>query len=158
VVPALADGAELNFTDLKPGEELLGRIARYLDERRCVGARISVEPPFYQGVTVVAQLQARRRTVPDALRERARAALYGYLDPIRGGPDGTGWPFGRPVQAGEIFAVLQQLPGVDLVEDVRLFGADPLTGQRGNAVQRLDVPGNALVFSFGHQVRVGGGR
>lgn len=154
VVPAVAGAAELNFADLKPSDEMLGRIARHLDERRCLGARISVEPPFYQGVTVVAVLQARGRTVPEALRERARAALYAYLDPISGGPDGTGWPFGRPVQAGEVFAVLQRLSGVDLVEDVRLFGADPISGERSSPVQRLDLPANALVFSYGHQVKV----
>jgi hypothetical protein len=41
-----------------------------------------------------------------------------------------------------------------MVEDVRLFGADPVTGERGSPTQRLDVPPNALVFSFDHQVRV----
>jgi predicted phage baseplate assembly protein len=160
VVPAVApnDDGTMEFSDLKPNPEMLARIARHLDERRCIGARISVEPPFYQGVTVVAQVQARRRSTPEAVREQARAALYAYLDPIRGGPDGDGWPFARPVQAGDVFAVLQQLAGIDLVEDVRLFGADPITGQRGNPVQRLDLPGNALPFSFGHQVRVTGGR
>jgi len=157
VVPAVPEAQELNFADLKPSRAILGRITRYLEERRCLGARISVEPPFYQGVTVVAQLQARARTSPEALRDRATRALYDYLDPIRGGPDGTGWPFGRPVQAGEVFAVLQRLPGVDMVEDVRLFGADPATGERGGAVQRLDLPANALVFSYGHQVRVARG-
>jgi predicted phage baseplate assembly protein len=154
VVPAVADGAELAFADLVPPPAMLGRISRYLDERRCLGARVCVEPPFYQGVTVVAQLSARARTSPEALRERATRALYGYLDPVRGGPAGTGWPFGRPVHSGEVFAVLQKLSGVELVEDVRLFGADPASGERGGAVQRLDLPPNALVFSYGHQVRV----
>lgn len=154
VVPAVAESAELAFVDLMPGPAMLGRISRHLEERRCLGARISVEPPFYQGVTVVAQLQARARTSPEALRDRATRALYGYLDPIRGGPDATGWPFGRPVHSGEVFAVLQKLSGVELVEDVRLFGADPTSGERGGAVQRLDLPSNALVFSYGHQVRV----
>jgi predicted phage baseplate assembly protein len=143
VVPAVSSTAELPFADLRPAADVLSRISRHLDERRCLGARISVEPPFYQGVTVVAQLRAR------ALR-----ALTAYLNPIVGGPDGDGWPFGRPVQAGEVFAVLQRLSGVDLVEEVRLFGADPTTGERGGAVQRLDLPSNALVFSYGHQVRV----
>jgi predicted phage baseplate assembly protein len=154
VVPAVSSTAELPFADLRPAPDVLSRISRHLDERRCLGARISVEPPFYQGVTVVAQLRARARTEPDALRARALRALTAYLNPIVGGPDGDGWPFGRPVQAGEVFAVLQRLSGVDLVEEVRLFGADPTTGERGGAVQRLDLPSNALVFSYGHQVRV----
>jgi predicted phage baseplate assembly protein len=154
VVPAVVTSSDLEFVHLRPDSDLLSRIGAYLEERRCVGARIAVEPPFYQGVTVVAKIRAKARTATDALRTRATEALYRYLHPTVGGPDGTGWPFGRPVQVGEFFAVLQQLPGVDLVDEVRLFGADPTTGARGEAVSRLDLPANALAFSYGHQVRV----
>ena len=154
VVPAVATTPDLEFVHLRPDPDLLGRIGTFLDERRCLGARISVEPPFYQGVTVVAKIRAKPRTAADALRTRATEALFRYLHPTVGGPDGTGWPFGRPVQVGEFFAVLQQLPGVDLVEEVRLFGADPTTGVRGESVSRLDLPSTALAFSYGHQVRV----
>ncbi|WP_018350212.1 putative baseplate assembly protein [Longispora albida] len=154
VVPAVANTAELPFGDLRPGDVLLSRIRDHLEARRCIGARISVEPPYYQGVTVVAQIQAKARTSPDALRTAALEALFSYLHPVTGGPDGTGWPFGRPVQAGEIYAVLQRLPGIDMVDDVRLFGADPRTGERGSAVPRLELPVNGLVYSYGHQVRV----
>jgi hypothetical protein len=112
-----------------------------------------VEPPFYQGVTVVARLRARPRTPSATLQTRALEALYRYLNPIVGGPEGRGWPFGRPVQSGEIFAVLQRVSGVELVEDVLLFSADPVSGGRGTALQRLDLPPHALVFSYGHQIR-----
>jgi predicted phage baseplate assembly protein len=157
VVPALGDVDRDSddgprFASLQPPDDILRRIAECLSERRCVGARVLVEPPFYQGVTVVAQVRARGRVA--AVREAALRALYRYLDPISGGPDGTGWPFGRPIQSGEVFAVLQRLAGVDMVEDVRLFGADPVTGERGEPVQRLELSPNALVFSYGHQVRV----
>lgn len=154
VVPALPDTGELKFSALLLDPAMRSRIEQCLDERRCLGARISVEPPFYQGVTVVAQLRPRARTSSDALRTRAIRALYEYFSPISGGPDGGGWPFGRPVQAGEVFAVLQRLPGVDLVQDIRLFGSDPSRRERTEPVQRIDLPSNALVFSFGHQVRV----
>jgi len=163
VVPALgehrdADDDAARFAALRPREETLERIRSFLDARRCVGARVLVEPPFYQGVTVVAQVRARPRATASTadLRRRALRALYDYLDPVRGGPDGAGWPFGRPVQSGELYAVLQRVDGVDLVEDVRLFGADPTTGERGEAVQRLELGVNALAFSYGHQVRVTG--
>jgi len=154
VVPAVPDTGELDFATLQLDPSMRTRIEKYLDERRCVGAQVSVEPPFYQGVTVVAQLRARTRTAPGILGARATQALYDYFNPLTGGPDGEGWPFGRPVQSGEVFAVLQRLPGVELVEDVLLFGANPVTRERGNAVARLDLPPNALAFSFGHQVRV----
>jgi predicted phage baseplate assembly protein len=156
VVPAaeLDDDGHLRFADLLPSESTLGAISRHLDQRRCLGARVLVEPPFYQGVTVVVKVIAKRRTVVGAVQDRALQALNRYLNPLTGGPDGTGWPFGRPVQAGEIFAVLQGISGVELVEEVRLFGADPITGERGGPEQRIDLAANALVYSYEHQVRV----
>jgi predicted phage baseplate assembly protein len=159
VVPAAVPDKDnrLTFSDLVPDAETLAEVAAYLDERRPVGARVLVEPPFYRGVTVVAQLTARPRVSPGRLRADALRALYSYFDPIRGGPDGEGWPFGRPVHAGEVHAVLQGLAGTEIVDDVRVFAADPLTGKRGEPQQRIDVNRNALVFSFDHQVRVSEG-
>jgi predicted phage baseplate assembly protein len=141
VVPAVPETDELEFSRLRLDPDMTARIQQSLDERRCLGARVSVEPPFYQGVTVVAQLQARPRTSPAALRSRAVSALYRYFSPVAGGPDGDGWPFGRPVQAGEVFAVLQRVTGVDLVQDVRLFGSDPSVRERGEPVQRIRITG-----------------
>ncbi|MCZ9341865.1 putative baseplate assembly protein, partial [Streptomyces sp. TRM76130] len=114
----------------------------------------AVGPPFYQGVTVVATLHAFRAADTDKVRRQAHDALYRHLDPLTGGADGRGWPFGRPVQAGEIFAVLQRVPGVELVDEVVLHPADPLTGKRGDATDRIDLSPPSLVFSFDHRVRV----
>ena len=156
VVPtAVPDAAGvLRFEDLVPQADTLQAIAEHLDERRPVGVRVLVEPPFYQGVTVVARLSPRPRADVAQLATDAERALHRYFEPLQGGPDGDGWPFGRPVQAGEVYAVLQQLAGTEIVEDVKLFAADPITGRRGEAVQRIDIDKHALVFSFRHQVRV----
>ena len=157
VVPAAAasDGW-LRFEQLVPGEETLQKITDRLEESRVIGTRAIVEPPVYRGITVVAKLRARARQNPVRLQEQALDALYAYFDPVVGGPDGTGWPFGRPVNVGEVYSVLQGLRGTELVEDARLFGADPVTGQRGQQTQRLDVEPHALVFSYEHQVLVEG--
>jgi predicted phage baseplate assembly protein len=156
VVPSASadDEGRLRFEDLVPSPEMLEAVAGYVDERRTVGARVLVEPPFYQGVTVVAKLVARPRTSSEELTRDARIALNRYFDPLTGGLDGTGWPFGRPVQAGEVYAVLQRLPGTELVDDVKLFAADPITGKRGEATQRIELDRFALVFSYEHQIRV----
>jgi predicted phage baseplate assembly protein len=152
LVPDVGDDPRLAFDALRPDDELLETVTSYLDSRRLLGTRLVVEPPFYQGVTVVARLRARSRTDPAALQQRALDALYQYLHPLTGGPEGKGWPFGRPVQAGEIFAVLQRLPGADLVEEVRLYPADLRTGERHEEVPRVDIDRNALVFSYEHHV------
>jgi predicted phage baseplate assembly protein len=156
VVPeAVADeGERLRFEQLVPSDDMLATIARNLDQRRPIGARLVVEPPFYQGVTVVARLVARLGVPVARLQADALAALYAYLNPVRGGPDAAGWPFGRPVHSGEVFGVLHRLPGTEMVEELRLFPADPLTGLRGDPVARIDLDRHALVFSYEHQVRV----
>ncbi|NED09335.1 putative baseplate assembly protein, partial [Streptomyces sp. SID6648] len=134
VVPqAVPDpGGRLRFEQLVPGDALLSRITRHLDERRLIGTRLSVGPPYYQGITVVATVHAFRDVDADRVRRQTHDALYRHLDPLTGGADGKGWPFGRPVQAGEVFAVLQRVPGVELVDEVVLHPADPLTGKRGD--------------------------
>ncbi|MEG3628130.1 putative baseplate assembly protein [Streptomyces poriticola] len=156
VVPdAVADEGDdrLRFEQLIPSEQVLATITGALDERRLIGTRLVVEPPVYQGVTVAARLTAPSGDV-DAVRDAALAALFRHLNPLCGGPDGTGWPFGRPVQYGEVFGVLQGAVGDVLVEDVRLFAADPITGRRGSPVDRIDIGAGTLVFSYQHQVVV----
>jgi predicted phage baseplate assembly protein len=154
VVPSVADQefGRLRFEQLLPEPAPLERIAKYLDERRVIGARVVVEPPRYQGITVVVRVRARSRYAPAQVRDECLAALYGYFHPTTGGPDGEGWPFGRPIHVGEVYSVLQRLAGVEIIEDARLFAADPISGERGQAVQRLDIDANALVFSYEHQV------
>ena len=121
-----------------------------------IGTRILVEPPVYRGVTIVAKVRARPRSDPRRLQEQALDALFRYFHPTVGGPEGNGWPFGRPVMSGEVYSALQALRGTELVEEVRIFGADPVTGERGKATDRLEVEPAALVFSYDHQVLVEG--
>ncbi|MDI5961171.1 putative baseplate assembly protein [Streptantibioticus silvisoli] len=156
VVPdAVADeGDQLRFEQLIPAERTLELICSALDERRLVGTRLVVHPAEYLGVTVVARLQVLGSEDVDDTRQRALAALYRYLNPLRGGPDGGGWPFGRPVQYGEVFAVLQRAAGTAVVEELLLFPANPDSGVRGNPAERIAVAPDALIFSHRHHVAV----
>jgi predicted phage baseplate assembly protein len=156
VVPAAAVARErIRFEDLMPAPDMLARLAERLDQVRLVGTRVLVQPPRYRGVTVVARLVARPRVTAARVREDALDALYRFLSPLPGGgPDGEGWPFGRPVQSGDLYAVLQLVRGVEFVEDVRLFTANPVTGERGKETARVELDTNSLIFSFDHQVKV----
>lgn len=153
-VPADALGG-LAYEDLhRPPDELLARIAEHLDRRRLVGTRLVVEPPRYQAVTVVTRLTAAEGRAPDEVREQALRSLYGYLSAIEGGPDGAGWPLGRPVQGFDLSSVLGRVPGVAAIDELLFFPANPVTGRREEPVARIDLPPDTLVFSYRHQVRV----
>ncbi len=146
-----ADG-RLALTQLVVPERTGTAIRNYLDDRRVVGVRVSVEPPSYVGTTVVARLAPAPTATRDGAERAALRALYRYLHPISGGPDATGWPFGRSVHVGDIFGILRALPAVGLVDEVVLFQRNPLTGARLDPTERIDLPPTSLVFSFEHQI------
>ena len=157
VVPKMAPDSMGRLPDeelRRPPVELLQRIETHLDACRLIGTRLVVAPPVYHGITVVAQLSAQPPAQPDDVRRTAVRALYEYLSPLTGGPERNGWPFGRPVQAFDISAVLAAVPGVATVDEVLIFPAELTTGQRGEPAPRVNVGKNALVMSYQHQVRV----
>lgn len=157
VVPSLpSPDGRIRFEQLVPDTTLLEAITQRLEECRVIGTRISVEPPGYRGVTVEATVKPASGANPNRLKAAAERALYEYLHPISGGPDGTGWPFGRPVTIGEVYSVLQRVPGAEVVDSVNLFGTNAETGQGREATPRLEIKPNVLVFSVGHVVTVPG--
>ncbi|MFJ7209237.1 putative baseplate assembly protein [Streptomyces sp. NPDC098789] len=154
VVPAPPGGTHVRFEHLVPAAPVLERIAAHLEPRRLLGTNVLIEPPLYRAVTVIARVRARRGADPEQVHDDVAAALYGFLDPIGGGPEGTGWPFGRPVQTGDLYARLHAVAGVDLVEEIKLYSANPVTGARGEPTERLELDPSSLVFSYEHHIRV----
>ena len=158
VVPQIASDelGRINRADLDPPAATLERIATSLDARRLVGTRLLVQPPDYAWMTAVVSLSCRPMFDPGEVRTEVLRALYTLYHPLVGGPDGTGWPFGRAVQSHEVHAALARIPGVDMAREVSvaMFPAEAYTGRRGAATQRIDIAPTALVYSFEHQVRV----
>lgn len=158
VVPRVAgdEVGRIEWADLNPSEPVLRQIWVALDACRLVGTRMLVQPPDYLGLTIVVRLSARPGFDAAEVRTSVLRALYRLFDPVVGGPDGTGWPFGRSVQSHEVYATLARVAGVDMARkiDLVLFPADAQTGTRGAATERIDLPDTGLVFSFDHQVRI----
>jgi hypothetical protein len=156
IVPQVEDGenSNLDFGQLLPSDELLATVTSYLDERRVVGTRVAVESAAYIPISIVARMRAKPRYDIRKLERAALTALYDYFHPVHGGPDGNGWPFGRAVAPGEAYSILNRVPGVEAVEDVRLYPALPLENRREAQVPVINPGPNELVFSWDHQVQV----
>ncbi|MDJ0703920.1 MAG: putative baseplate assembly protein [Leptolyngbyaceae cyanobacterium MO_188.B28] len=101
-------------------------VLSYLDDRRLLGIEVKLDEPAYVGVSVQAEvgidpqqygtLQAQR-----ALTQRLETELYRFLNPLTGGGDNKGWPFGAPLYKSDIIGLLQQTPGVRYLGAVELF-------------------------------------
>jgi predicted phage baseplate assembly protein len=126
-------------------------VTAYLDERRLLGMRLELGDPRYIYITVEAHVRIRRGYHKQAVAEIEKR-LYQYINPICGGADGTGWPFGRSLNPSEIHACLQSIQNVDYIEEVNIFPVDHNTGERQDAARRIDVPPDGLLCSYKHEV------
>ena len=59
-----------------------------------------------------------------------------------------------PVNAGDAYAVLQQVRGVRVVEEVRLIALDPTTGRAAEHTQRIEIGRDDLIVSADHQIKI----
>lgn len=107
-----------------PGPGLRRAVAAYLNRRRVIGTRVEVAGPVYVSVTVRATVQALPGTRAGDLAGAVRDALDRFLHPLVGGPDGTGWPFGRDVYRSEVLTVIDEVPGVAHVLALKLVSDD----------------------------------
>ena len=122
----------------------------FLDERRLLTSELSIERPVYVQVAVVSRVRVLARANRTRVAQAALEVLYHYIHPTTGGPDGTGWPFERPLYATEVYALLQAVDGIDSVEDVVLYQVDIRTGERGRPLNRITPGSDGLLCSGVH--------
>ncbi len=106
---------------------LLQEVQRSIAARAMLGVEVIVRSPALLSIKVDAQIKVASDTSAaqaDEIREQAERQVYRYLNPYTGGAQAQGWAPGMPVSVAEIAALLQFIPGVSRVEDVRLFGLD----------------------------------
>ncbi len=147
VVPDIPEG-RVPFEVLRPSQEVLDSVKAFIDERRLVGTTVRIEPPRYLGMSIAARIALSPGVAaPDVFR-RADLAIANFIHPLRGGYDGSGWPFGRDISVGDIYGVLQKVPGIAYLEVVRLIPVDAVTEQRAEPTDRIVLEAHDLLFSF----------
>jgi predicted phage baseplate assembly protein len=132
-----------------PSAGLLRTVAAYLVPRRVIGTRVEVVGPTYLEVRVRAQVKSLPRTDKTLLQSKVRDALNRFFHPLTGGPQATGWPFGRDVYRSEVLQTIDEVPGVDNVLSLELIAGDG-TPQCGN----ICLEPTGLVAAGLHQIEI----
>ncbi|NEN88193.1 MAG: hypothetical protein F6K48_04365 [Okeania sp. SIO3H1] len=91
-------------------------VKNYLEPRRLLTTAVHIVEPLYVKIRV--QLTVfLNQDVPEAeVQSKALKTLQDFFDPLRGGTEGQGWPFGRNVYISEIYELLDGVSGVDYVK------------------------------------------
>jgi predicted phage baseplate assembly protein len=155
VVPKVRRSPESQtIDDFALTEGLVEKISRYLEPRRLLGCTVEISTPYYQGVTIATHLHGSP-TASEEVLSRVRAevlqVLYAWANPLTGGPEGAGWPWDTDLNAASIAQLLEQVPGVERVDEVLLFECDLRRGRRyGQAKQFLRLDQRSLFLSAPH--------
>ena len=128
-----------------PSQQLLWRIKSALEPARLLTTRVHVVRPRFVTVSVAVTLTPRRGVDPKSLQDAAVRRIEKFFDPLEGGFDGKGWPFGRSVYVSELYQLLDQIPGVDYVTRSR----NPRTG--GEVSELLVAPSETSRLRFNSQ-------
>jgi len=119
----------------------LAAVQRWLDPRRLITTELFVTGPLYFTITgITAQLRLQATADFQTVAQAAQQAVTGWLDPIRGGADGSGWPFGADIYHADLYDLLLAVPGVRRV--ARLAVAHQATGE--------DAPADVVPIPEGH--------
>ena len=139
-------------------EEMRRSVLDYLLPRCVLGVGVEVLFPEIIWVSVDAEILLPENSHPELVLETqllAESELYKYLNPYTGGPHGNGWPFGRGLHYSEIYGLLQRIPSVEYVDDVRIEVSEPGQSNPSKpAPHRMRIGKHSVVCSAQHSIRV----
>jgi hypothetical protein len=104
-----------------PSADDRSKVFSHLDRRRLITTRIHVVAPVYTKICIDVVVASRAKESAAVLAARVTDALRRFFHPLYGGYEKTGWPFGRPVHASEVYQLIESTDGVDYVDSLVLY-------------------------------------
>lgn len=113
-------------------------LKRFLDQRRLITTRLHVVEPTFVTVSLGATLYLQDSAKPPTVLREVERQLRAFFAPQESEEfwQGQGYPFGADIYLSELYQLLDDVPGVDYVEDITL-GCGESDRQRFNAHHQL---------------------
>lgn len=154
VIPRVPNPAGfLSPSQLELDNEEIRKLTTYLDERRLLTTRLDTRAPAYRWVAVRVQLRPTPGADTAVLEAEVLSRLYRFLNPLKGGADGNGWPFGRDLFESDVYQSLQGTPNAMFIREVELFITTPGGSPQGNPVETVEVVAHGVIASGKHEVK-----
>lgn len=134
-----------------PSEGTLRTVCAYLDVRRLLTTELYVVGPTYRKVEVRAEVVVEDTADLAEVQGDVERALLSYFNPLRGGDDGGGWPFGGPILFSRVNQRVFTVAGVRSVARLTIL----VDGEEAPACADVRIREGELVCSERHVVQVG---
>lgn len=133
IIPACEDALLVgDLSRLHLNEALRRTVERHLDQYRMLTTNLIVREPSYIGIRTQMDVILEAGANSERVRRQILQQLRAFLSPLDLSPwvpelaesldaGWRGWPFGRQLSISEIYALVQNVPGVRYVSECRLF-------------------------------------
>jgi predicted phage baseplate assembly protein len=137
-----------------PNQTTLKAVCAYLDTHRLLTSEVYVVGPVYRKIKIRVELVVSPSFDLAAVKNTVQANLQTFFDPLLGGPDGTGWPFGGEIYYSDVYRIIIQTPGVQRIQDNQLLML--LDDQMQTFCRDVPINSGELLYSDpgGHEIDV----
>lgn len=135
-----------------PGAATLATVCGNLSNHRLLTSEVYVVAPTYRLVLIEAQIVVNPNSDLSTVKTAVEQALTTFFDPLNGGNDGTGWPFGGTIFYSDLYRVILQVTGVLRLLDNQLVVW--LDNQRQTFCRDVPINSGELVYSLEHNISV----
>jgi predicted phage baseplate assembly protein len=135
-----------------PGAATLAIVCTQLNAHRLLTSELYVVAPTYRLVLIEAQIVVNPDSDLSVVKKAVEQALTTWFDPLKGGADATGWPFGGTIFYSDVYRVILDVPGVARIQDNQLVIW--LDNQRQPFCRDVPINDGELVYSQGHNISV----
>jgi predicted phage baseplate assembly protein len=103
-----------------PNSDLLDRVYSFLESRCLATTELVVVGPDYVRVDVDVEIVVDRLDNASDVERKVTQAIKSYLHPVNGGPNNTGWDFGRLPQRFDLYVLIERIAGVSHIRNLRM--------------------------------------
>ncbi|QLE58028.1 baseplate J/gp47 family protein [Nostoc sp. TCL26-01] len=89
-------------------------LLNFLDARKLLTTRLHIVEPDYVAITILAELVLQDGAQPEAVKKQVKTEVEIFFAPLL-------WLFGRSVYISELYKLLDDIPGVDYVENLQII-------------------------------------
>jgi len=108
----------------QPSEDQLNLVSQHLNQHRLITTELYVIGPSYLELTSLeAEIYVSRQADIKSVQDTIQTALLTYFHPLKGGPDGRGWPFGRDVYFGEVYRQILAIQYVTRIQCLNIVSS-----------------------------------
>jgi hypothetical protein len=95
---------------------------KFLDERRLLTTRLHITEPEYVTLTIEAELVLQDGSQAENVKKQVEKEVKMFFEPLQSEKywQGQGWPFGQSVHLSELYKLLDDLEGIDYVENLQI--------------------------------------